>query len=83
MQPERLRVTSRIPRGKGARALGKSLFRLAWKKLTSLGVSSHIADPAVGDLLAWYFEDVGRKTHSPLRWASVPRARPSRKSWRA
>jgi len=78
VQPERLRVTSRIPRGKGARALGKSQFRLEWKKLTSLGVSSHMPDPAVWDLLAWYFEDVGRNTRSPLRWTSFPRARPSR-----
>ena len=78
VQPERLRVTSRIPRGKGARALGKSLFRLEWKKLTSCGVSSHIADPVIWDLLAWYFEDVGRNTRSPLRWTSFPRARRSR-----
>ncbi len=78
VQPERLRVTSRVPWGKGARALDKSLFRLEWKKLTSRGVSSHIADPAVWDLLAWYFEDVGRNTRSPLRWTSFPRARPSR-----
>jgi hypothetical protein len=78
VQPERLRVTSRVPRGKGARALEKSLFHLEWKKLTSLGVSSHIADPVIWDLLAWYFEDVGRKTHAPLRWASFSRARPPR-----
>jgi hypothetical protein len=78
VQPERLRVTSRISRGKGARSLEKSLFRLEWKKLTSLGVSSYIADPVIWDLLAWYFEDVGRKTRSPLRWTSFPRARSSR-----
>jgi hypothetical protein len=78
MQPERLRVTWRIPRGKGARALEKSLFRLEWKKLTSLGVSSHIADPVIWDLLAWYFEDVGRKTRSPLRWTRFAGARSSR-----
>jgi hypothetical protein len=78
VQPERLRVTSRLPRGKGARALAKSLFHLEWKKLTSLGVSSHIADPVIWDLLAWYFEDVGRQTRSPLRWTSFARARPSR-----
>jgi hypothetical protein len=78
VQPERLRVTSRIPRGKGARTLEKSLFHLEWKKFTSRGVSSHMADPAVWDLLAWYFEDVGRNTRSPLRWTSFPRARPSR-----
>jgi hypothetical protein len=28
VQPERLRVTSRLPRGKGARSLAKSLFHL-------------------------------------------------------
>jgi hypothetical protein len=78
VQPERIRVTSRIPRGKGARALGKALFHLEWKKLTSLGVSSHIADQVIWDLLAWYFEDVGRKTRSPLRWTSFTGARPSR-----
>jgi hypothetical protein len=78
VQPEGIRVTSRIPRGKGARSLAKSLFRLEWKKLTSLGMSTHIADPAVWDLLAWYFEDVRRTTRSPLRWASFVRARPSR-----
>jgi len=78
VQPERLRVTSRLPRGKGARSLAKSLFQLEWKKLTSLGVSSQVADPAVWDLLAWYFEDVGRTTRSPLRWTSFVRARPSR-----
>ena len=78
VQPEHIRVTSRIPRGKGARSLKKSLFRLEWKKLTSLGVSSHIADQVIWDLLAWYFEDVGRKTRSPLRWTSFPGARPSR-----
>ena len=78
VQPERIRVTSRLPRGKGARALEKSLFRLEWKKLTSLGVSLHIADQAIWDLLAWYFEDVGRNTRSPLRWTSFPRARPAR-----
>ena len=78
VQPERIRVISRIPRGKGARSLQKSLFHLEWKKLTSLGVSSHMADPAVWDLLAWYFEDVGRTTRSPLRWTSFVRARPSR-----
>jgi hypothetical protein len=80
VQPERLRVTSRIPRGKGARALEKALFRLEWKKLTSLGVSSHIADQVIWDLLAWYFEDVGRKTRSPLRWTNFAGARPSRGS---
>jgi hypothetical protein len=78
VQPERIRVTSRIPRGKGARSLAKSLFQLEWKKLTSLGMSSHIADQVVWDLLAWYFEDVGRQTRSPLRWTSFPMARPSR-----
>lgn len=78
VQPERLRVTSRIPRGKGPRSLAKSLFHLEWKKLTSLGVSSHTADQVVWDLLTWYFEDVGRKTRSPLRWMSFARARPSR-----
>jgi hypothetical protein len=75
VQPERLRVTSRIARGKGARSLAKSLFHLEWKKLTSLGESSHIADQVIWDLLAWYFEDVGRQTRSPLRWTSFPRAR--------
>ena len=78
VQPERIRVTSRIPRGKGARSLQKSLFHLEWKKLTSLGVSSHAADQVVWDLLARYFEDVGRQTRSPLRWTSFARARPSR-----
>jgi hypothetical protein len=77
VQPERIRVTSRIPRGKGARSLAKSLFRLEWKKLTSLGVSSHTADQVIWDLLAWYFEDVERKTRSPLRWTSFARAHPS------
>jgi hypothetical protein len=77
VQPERLRVTSRLPKGTGARALAKSQFRLEWKKLTSLGVSSHIADQAIWDLLAWYFEDVGRTTRSPLRWTSFAGARPS------
>jgi hypothetical protein len=78
VRPERLRVTSRIPRGKGARSLEKSQFRLEWKKLTSLGVSSHIADTVIWDLLASYFEDVGRNTRSPLRWTGFPRARPAR-----
>ena len=78
VQPERLRVTSRLPRGKGARALSKALFHLEWKKLTSLGVSSHIADQVIWDLLTCYFEDVSRKTRSPLRWTSVAGARPSR-----
>jgi hypothetical protein len=78
VQPERIRVTSRIPRGKGVHSLAKSLFHLEWKKLTSLGMSSHIADQVIWDLLAWYFEDVGRKTRSPLRWTRFPRARPSR-----
>jgi hypothetical protein len=80
VHPERLRVTSRLPRGKGARALAKTLFHLEWKKLTSLGVSLHSADQAIWDLLAWYFEDVGRNTRSPLRWTSFPGARPSRRS---
>jgi hypothetical protein len=57
--------------------LQKSLFRLEWKKLISLGVSSHIADQVIGDLLAWDFEDVGRKTRSPLRWTSFAGARPA------
>jgi hypothetical protein len=78
VEPERIRVTSRIPRGKGARSLARSLFRLEWKKLTSLGMSSHIADQVIWDLFACYFEDVGRKTRSPLRWTSFARARPSR-----
>jgi hypothetical protein len=78
VQPERLRVTSRIPRGKGARALETSQFRLKWKKLTSRGESSHMVDPGIWDLLAWYFEDAGRATRSPLRGTSFPRARPSR-----
>ena len=78
VEPERIRVTSRIPKGRGARALAKALFRLEWKKLTSLGASSHIADQAIWDLFAWYFEDVGRQTRSPLRWTNFPRARPSR-----
>ena len=77
VQPERIRVTSRLPRGKGVRSLAQSLFRDEWKKLTRLGCSSHIADEAVWDLLAWYFEDVKRKTRSPLRWTSFARARPS------
>ena len=83
VQPEHIRITSRIPRGKGALSLGKSLFRLEWKKLTSCGVSSHIADPVIWDLLAWYFEHVGRNTRSPLRWTSFAGARPSRASRRA
>ena len=78
VQPEHIRVTSRILRGKGARSLAKTLFHLEWKKLTSLGMSSHIADPVIWDLLAWYFEDVGRKNRSPLRWTSFAGARPSR-----
>ncbi len=78
VQPERIRVTSRLPRGKGARSLAKSLFRHEWKKLTSVGVSSHISDQVVWDLLACYFEDVGRRTRAPLRWASFAGARPSR-----
>jgi hypothetical protein len=77
VQPEHIRVTSRILRGKGARSLAKTLFHLEWKKLTSLGVSSYIADPVIWDLLAWYFEDVGRNTRSPLRWTSFAGARPS------
>jgi hypothetical protein len=77
VQPERIRVTSRIPRGKGSRSLEKSLFRLEWKKLTSLRVSSHIVDQVIGDLLAWYFEDLGRRTRSPLRWTSFAGARPA------
>jgi hypothetical protein len=78
VQPERLRVTSRLPSGKGGRSLPKALFHLEWKKLTSLGESSHVADPVIWDLLAWYFEDVGRHTRSPLRWTSFAGARPSR-----
>ena len=78
VQPERIRVTSRVPRGKGVRSLAKSLFRQEWKKLTSLGFSSHIADPVIWDLLACYFEDVGRRTRSPLRWTSFAKVRPSR-----
>jgi hypothetical protein len=78
VQPERIRVTSRIPRGIGVRSLAKSLFRDEWKKLTRLGCSSHIADQAIWDLLAWYFEDVKRKTRSPLRWTSFAAARPPR-----
>jgi hypothetical protein len=78
VQPERLRVTSRLPSGKGGRSLAKALFHLEWKKLTSLGESSHVADPVIWDLLAWYFEDVGRQTRSPLRWTSFARARLSR-----
>jgi hypothetical protein len=78
VHPERFRITSRLPRGKGARALAKTLFHLEWKKLTSLGVSLHIADQAIWDLLTWYFEDVGRNTRSPLRWTSFGGARPSR-----
>jgi hypothetical protein len=78
VQPERIRVTSRIPRGKGVRSLAKSLFHDEWKKLTSLGFSSHIADQVVWDLFDCYFEDVGRRTRSPLRWTSFARAHPSR-----
>lgn len=78
VQPQRIRVTSRIPRGKGARSLAKALFHLEWKKLTSLGVSSHIADQVIWDLLAWYFEDVGRTTRSPLRWTSFAGTHPLR-----
>ena len=78
VQPERIRVTSRLPRGKGVRSLAQSLFRDEWKKLTRLGCSSHIADQAIWDLLAWYFEDVKRKTRSPLRWTSFAGARQSR-----
>jgi hypothetical protein len=78
VQPEHIRVTSRVLRGKGARSLAKTRFHLEWKKLTRLGVSSHIADPVIWDLLAWYFEDVGRNTRSPLRWTSFAGARPSR-----
>jgi hypothetical protein len=78
VQPERIRVTSRIPRGKGVRSLAQSLFRDEWKKLTSLGFSSHITDQGIWDLLTCYFEDVGRKTRSPLRWTSFTRTRPSR-----
>jgi hypothetical protein len=78
VQPARLRVTSRLPRGTGARALAQALFRAEWQKLTRLGYSSHIADQAVWDLLAWYFEDVTRKTRSPLRWTGFAEARRSR-----
>jgi hypothetical protein len=78
VQPERIRVTSRLPRGKGARGLAQALFREEWKKLTSLGRSSHIADQAIWDLLAWYVEDVQRHTRSPLRWTSFAGARPAR-----
>jgi hypothetical protein len=78
VHPERICVTSRIPRGKGVRSLAKSLFRLEWKKLTTLGVSSHISDQVIWDLLTCYFEDVGRKTRSPLRWTSFARPHPSR-----
>ena len=70
VQPERIRVTSRIPKGKGVRSLAQARFHEEWKKLIRLGFSSHIADQAIWDLLAWYFEDVVRKTRSPLRWAS-------------
>jgi hypothetical protein len=78
VQPERIRITSRLPKGKGGRSLGQALFREEWKKLTLLGCSSHITDQAIWDLLAWYFEDVVRKTRSPLRWTSFVKARPSR-----
>jgi hypothetical protein len=78
VQPEHIRVTSRIPRGKGVRSLAKSTFRLEWKKLTRLGMSSDITDQVVWDLLAWYFEDVERQTRSPLRWTSFAGAQPSR-----
>jgi hypothetical protein len=44
VQPERLRVTSRIPRGKGGRALAKSLFHLEWKKLTTSAACWSVAD---------------------------------------
>jgi hypothetical protein len=80
VQPERIRATSRVPRGKDVRSLAKSLFRLEWKELTSLGCSCHIADQVIWDLLAWYFEDIGRKRRPPLRWTSFTRARPSRES---
>jgi hypothetical protein len=80
VQPERIRITSRLPRGKGARSLAQGVFREEWKKLTRLGCSSHIADQAIWDLLAWYFEDVGRKTRSPLRWAGFTGARPGRQA---
>jgi hypothetical protein len=78
VQPERLRVTSRILRRKGVRSLAKSLFRDEWKKLTRLGFSSHISDQVIWDILACYFEDVGRKTQSPLRWTGFASGRPSR-----
>ena len=61
-----------------ARALAQALFRAEWQKLTRLGYSSHIADQAVWDLLAWYFEDVAQNTRSPLRWTGFAGARRSR-----
>lgn len=76
--PERIRVTSRIPRGKGVRSLAQSLFREEWKKLISLGSSSHVSDQAIWDLFAWYFEDVRRNSRSPLRWTSAPKTHPVR-----
>jgi hypothetical protein len=78
VQPERIRVRSRISRGKGFRSLAKPLFRHEWKKLTSLGFSSHISDQVIWDMFDCYFEDVGRRTRSPLRWTSFASARPSR-----
>jgi hypothetical protein len=78
VQPERIRIASRLPQGKGTRGLAQALFHEEWKKLTSLGSSSHTADQAIWDLLAWYFEDVQRHTRSPLRWTGFTGARPSR-----
>jgi hypothetical protein len=78
VQPERIRVTSRIPREKGFRLLAKSLFRCEWKKLTSIGRSSHVSDPVIWDMFNCYFEDVERKTRSPLRWMSFANTLPAR-----
>jgi hypothetical protein len=78
VQPERIRVASRLPRAQGVRSLAKSLFRHEWKKLASLGLSSHVSDQGIWDLLACYFEDVDRRTRSPLRWTSFAWLRPLR-----
>lgn len=76
VQPEKIRVRSLRPKGKGFRCLPKSQFRDEWEKLVRGGSSSDVHDQIVWDMLERYFEDIERgRDRGRLRWTGFPISR--------
>lgn len=55
VQPEKICVKSRVPKGKGFRCLKKSEFYREWKDLVSTGVSTRGRNQVVWDMFDRYF----------------------------